>query len=195
MAPNVGAYFMGFSGPDHDLHRGPTSDNLAWHTCYCALHTSGSLGPEHRALKHWEEHLHLVLNKSKSSMGTSEVAYLGHIISAVAVKVDQSKIQAITDWPPPTSITTLRGFLGLAGYYRKFIRSYGQITALLHNLLKKNAFTWSETTDHSFQQLKEALSSASILQLPDFDELFVVECDASGSGIGVVLQQQGHPIA
>ncbi|XP_068653870.1 uncharacterized mitochondrial protein AtMg00860-like [Aristolochia californica] len=94
-------------------------------------------------------------------MDTFEVAYLGHVISAVGVKVDRSKIQAATDWPPPTSITALRGFLGLVGYYRKFIHSYGPIAAPLNNLLKKNAFTWSET-------------------LPDYDELFVVEYDASG---------------
>ncbi|XP_068639334.1 uncharacterized mitochondrial protein AtMg00860-like [Aristolochia californica] len=128
-------------------------------------------------------------------MGTLEVAYLGHVISVVGVKVDQSKIQAIIDWPPPTSITALKGFLGLAGYHRKFIRSYSQIAATLHNLLKKNAFTWSETVDHSFQQLKEALSSTPVLQLLDFDELVVVECDALGGGIGAVLQQQGHLIA
>ncbi|XP_068657983.1 uncharacterized mitochondrial protein AtMg00860-like [Aristolochia californica] len=113
-------------------------------------------------------------------MGTPKVAYLGHIISAVGVKVDQSKIQVITNWPPRISITALRGFLGLAGYYRKFIRGYGQIAVPLNNLLRKNAFSWSEPADHSFQQLKAALSSAPVLQLPDFDELFVVECDALG---------------
>ncbi|XP_068662898.1 uncharacterized mitochondrial protein AtMg00860-like [Aristolochia californica] len=142
----------------------------------------------------WEEHLqhlhqvfsvirsnHLVLNQSKCSMGTSEVAYLGHIISTIGVKVEHSNIQVVTDWPPPTSITALRGFLGLAGYYRKFIRRYGQIVAPLNNLLKKNAFTWLETAAHSFQQLKEPISSAPVLQLPDFDESFVVECDASGA--------------
>ncbi|XP_068649425.1 uncharacterized mitochondrial protein AtMg00860-like [Aristolochia californica] len=116
---------------------------------------------------------------------------LGHIILAVGVKVDQSKIQAVTDWPPPTSLTALRGFLGLAGYYKKFIRTYGQIAAPLNSLLKKHAFTWSPSATHAFQQLKEALASVSVLQLP---ESFVVECDASGRCIGVVLQNLGHPI-
>ncbi|XP_068636072.1 uncharacterized mitochondrial protein AtMg00860-like [Aristolochia californica] len=120
-------------------------------------------------------------------MGTSKVAYLGHVISTVGVKVDQSKIQAITDWPPPTFLTALRGFLGLAGYYRKFIRTYGQIAAPLNNLLKKHAFTWSPSATQAFQQLKEALASAPVLQLPDFDESFVVECDAPRGGIGAVL--------
>ncbi|XP_068649547.1 uncharacterized mitochondrial protein AtMg00860-like [Aristolochia californica] len=127
-------------------------------------------------------------------MGTPEVAYLGHVISAIGVKVDQSKIQVVTDWPPPISITALRGFLGLTGYYRKFIRNYRQIETLLNNLLRKNAFNWSEPTDHSFQQLKATLSSVPVLQLPNFDDLFLVECYALGGGIGAVLQQQGHPI-
>ncbi|XP_068662914.1 uncharacterized mitochondrial protein AtMg00860-like [Aristolochia californica] len=120
-------------------------------------------------------------------MGTPKVAYLGHIISAIGVKVDQTKIQAVTDWPPPISITTLREFLGLTGYYRKFIHNYGHIATPLNNLFRKNDFSWSELADHSFHQLKEAISSALVFQLPDFDELFVVECDASGEGIGAVL--------
>ncbi|XP_068666498.1 uncharacterized mitochondrial protein AtMg00860-like [Aristolochia californica] len=128
-------------------------------------------------------------------MGMSEGAYLGYVISAVGVKVDQSKIQVVTDCPPPKSITALRGFLGLAGYYRKIIHSYGQIAAPLNNLLKKNVFTWLETAAHSFQQLKEALSSSPVLQLPDFDESFVVECDVSGGSIDAVFHQQGHLIA
>ncbi|XP_068657964.1 uncharacterized mitochondrial protein AtMg00860-like [Aristolochia californica] len=205
MAPDVEAYLVEFLVPDHDLHRGPVSNHLAWHLCYYAHNTSSSSGPKRQALKHWDEHLngvftllcshHLVLNKSKCSMGTPEVAYLGHVIFAIGVKVDQSKIQTAIDWPPPISIIAFSGFLGLTGYYRKFIRSYGQIAAPLNNLLKKNAFSWSEPADYSFQQLKAALSSALVLQLPDFDELFVVECDASGGGIGAVLQQQGYLIA
>ncbi|XP_068644691.1 uncharacterized mitochondrial protein AtMg00860-like [Aristolochia californica] len=103
-----------------------------------------------------------LMNESKCSMGTPEVAYLGHVIFAVGDKVDQSKIQAVTDWPPPISIIVVRGFLGLAGYYRKFIRSYEQIATPLNNLLKKNAFSWSKPVDHSFQQLKAALSSAPV---------------------------------
>ncbi|XP_068651582.1 uncharacterized protein [Aristolochia californica] len=127
--------------------------------------------------------------------GTSEVAYLGHVISASGVKVNNTKIQSVLDWPTPHSVTTLRGFLGLAGYYRKFIRDYGQIAALLTSLLKRNAFTWTDAADSSFQQLKQSLASAPVLQLPNFEEVFIVECDASGGGIGAVLQQQGHPIA
>ncbi|XP_068662911.1 uncharacterized mitochondrial protein AtMg00860-like [Aristolochia californica] len=151
--------------------------------------------------KHWEDliqHLHqvfnlmrshhLFLNQSKCSVGTSEVAYLGHVISASGVKADSSKIQAVVDLPTPHSITTLRGFLGLARYYRKFIRDYGKIAAPLNNLLERNAFTWSNIAASSFKQLKHALSSTPVLQLPNFEEPFVVECDTSAEGIGAVLK-------
>ncbi|XP_068648779.1 uncharacterized mitochondrial protein AtMg00860-like [Aristolochia californica] len=120
-------------------------------------------------------------------MGTSEIAYLGHVISAFGVQVDMSKIQTMLDWPTLHFVTALRGFLGLAGYYRKFIRDYGHIAAPLKNLLKRNAFTWTEITDFSFQQLKQSLASAPVLQLPNFEDPFVIECDASGGGIGSVL--------
>ncbi|XP_068657912.1 uncharacterized mitochondrial protein AtMg00860-like [Aristolochia californica] len=119
--------------------------------------------------EHWDEHLqhlcqvftllcyhHLVLNQSKCSMGTSEVAYLGHIISTSGVKVDHSQILVVVDCPTSTLVTALRGSLGLAGYYRKFIRNYGQIAAPLNNLLKRNAFTRSDTTTSSFEDLKAA---------------------------------------
>ncbi|XP_068657918.1 uncharacterized mitochondrial protein AtMg00860-like [Aristolochia californica] len=113
----------------------------------------------------------------------------------MGVNLDQSKIQAATDWPPPTSLTALREFLEITGYYRKFICSYGQIAAPLNNLLKKHAFNWSSSADQAFHLLKEALASAPVLQQPDFDEEFVVECDVSDGGIGAVLQQLGHLIA
>ncbi|XP_068636054.1 uncharacterized mitochondrial protein AtMg00860-like [Aristolochia californica] len=142
--------------------------------------------------KNWEDHIqhlhqvfdlmrshHLFFNQSKCSLGTSEVAYLGHVISASGVKVDSSKIQAVVDWPTPHSVTALRGFLGLAGYYRKFIRVYGQIMAPLNRLLTRNTFKWSNLSASSFEQLKHALASAPVLQLPNFEEPFVIECDAS----------------
>ncbi|XP_068639363.1 uncharacterized mitochondrial protein AtMg00860-like [Aristolochia californica] len=149
----------------------------------------------------WESHMqhlckvfqllrahHLFLKHSKCSFGAPEVAYLGHVISATGVKVDSSKIQAIVDWPTPQSATTLKGFLGLSGYYRKFIHDYGQLAAPLTCLLKCNAFAWSEAAASSFAQLKLALASTPVLQLPNFEDLFVIECDAFRGGIGAVLQ-------
>jgi len=120
---------------------------------------------------------------------------LGHEISADGVAMDVDKVKAVQSWPQPTSARALRGFLGLAGYYRRFIKNYGIIAAPLTNLLKKNGFIWSDTAANSFQNLKNALSSAPVLHLPNFSKPFVVDCDASGSGFGAVLHQNEGPLA
>jgi hypothetical protein len=137
----------------------------------------------------------LFVKQSKCNFGTTFVAYLGHIISAKGVAMDISKIEAVTSWPIPKSPRGLRGFLGLAGYYRKFIKDFGVIAAPLTKLLKKEGFKWSTDADSAFQTLKQALSSAPVLQLPDFECPFIVDCDASGSGFGAVLHQDQGPIA
>jgi len=117
------------------------------------------------------------------------VAYLGHVISAEGVAMDQQKVQAVLDWPPPKSPRAVRGFLGLAVYYHRFIHDFGTIAALLTALLKKEGFRWSEEATRAFQTLQRALTSAPVFQLPAFDRDFIVECDASGSGFGAVLHQ------
>jgi hypothetical protein len=89
----------------------------------------------------------------------------------------------------------VRGFLGLAGYYRKFIRHFGGIAAPLNRLLGKDGFQWNNAAEKAFQQLKEALTSPLVLRLPDFTQQFVIECDASGIGLGAILLQQNQPIA
>jgi len=89
----------------------------------------------------------------------------------------------------------LRGFLSLAGYYRRFIKDYGLLAAPLTNLLKKDSFQWSPTAHSSFQSLKTALSTAPVLHLPDFSKPFIVDCDASGTGFGAVLHQGDGPLA
>jgi hypothetical protein len=141
-------------------------------------------------------HAHqLFLKLSKCSFGETSVAYLGHVVSAEGVAMDVSKIQSITEWPRPRSVRTLRGFLGLAGYYRRFIQDFGKLAAPLTSLLKRDAFQWSPATETAFLELTRSLTSAPVLALPDFTRPFIVECDASGSGIGAVLHQADGAIA
>ncbi|KAD6795019.1 hypothetical protein E3N88_05915 [Mikania micrantha] len=128
-------------------------------------------------------------------MGKTTVDYLGHIISSQGVSMDPVKIQAVLDWPIPTSIKGLRGFMGLTGYYGKLIQSYGSIARPLTDLTKKNAFIWSKQAHEAFTQLKHALVFAPVLTLSNFNHPFIIESDASGRGIGAVLMQHKKPIA
>lgn len=104
----------------------------------------------------------------KCSFGAVSVTYLGHIISQEGVAMDPAKISAVENWPCPRSLRALRGFLGLTGYYRKFIAGYSGVAAPLTALLKKKAFRWTEEVEAAFGQLKQALMMAPLLQIPDF---------------------------
>ncbi|KAL6286677.1 hypothetical protein ACE6H2_011067 [Prunus campanulata] len=137
----------------------------------------------------------LLVKQSKCLFGQPQLEYLGHYISAAGVAVDPAKIECVRSWPPPATIKALRGFLGLAGYYRKFVRNFGLIAQPLTQLLHKDKFEWHHAASLAFEALKAALSSTPVLSLPDFSKPFTVECDASQGGLGAVLSQDGHPIA
>ncbi|XP_061358911.1 uncharacterized protein LOC133303071 [Gastrolobium bilobum] len=127
---------------------------------------------------------------SKCAFGVEEIDYLGHKVSHKGVHADNKKIEAMLSWPPPKSIKQLRGFLGLTGYYRRFVQNYATIASPLTDLLKQGAFNWSEEAQEAFEFLKMAMASTPILVLPNFSLPFVLETDASNSGIGAVLLQQ-----
>ena len=140
-------------------------------------------------------HHKFFIKLGKCAFGHQEVEYLGHIVTPQGVKVDQGKIKAMLNWPRPTNVSDLRGFLGLTGYYRKFVRNYRVIARPLTNLLKNGQFRWTEETEDAFKALKQAMTSTSTLTMPNFNEPFVIESDASGVGIRAVLTQQGRSIA
>lgn len=129
----------------------------------------------------------------KYVFGQQKLEYLGHIITPNGVQVDQSKIQVMLDWPSPTTVTELRGFLGLIGYYRKFVKDYGLIARQLTQLLKKGQFEWNGAAKKAFKSLKQAMTSTPTLALPNFSEPLTFEIDAFGIRIGAVLSQQGKP--
>ena len=138
---------------------------------------------------------HLHAKKSKCVFCQKEVEYLGHIISAQGVRVDPTKIAAMNNWPPPKTLKSLRGFLGLTGYYRKFVKDYGKLAAPLTALLKNDAFTWTHVTERAFDKLQQAMCTTPILAMPAFSTPFTIESDACSNGLGVVLLQDEHPIA
>nr|XP_051206440.1 uncharacterized protein LOC127321439 [Lolium perenne] len=133
---------------------------------------------------------------SKCLFAQPSIHYLGHVISASGVATDEEKIATVKEWPTPMDVKQLRSFLGLAGYYRKFVQGYGSISQPLIALLRKNTpFVWTTDTELAFQSLKKALIAAPVLALPDFSVVFVVETDACDTGIGAVLMQKDHPLA
>jgi hypothetical protein len=116
---------------------------------------------------------------------------LGHIISSKGVATDLGKIADMLHWPTLINFTKLRAFLGLTGYYRRFVKDYGVIAKPLTNLLRHSTFQWSVATQEAFDLLKHKMTTAHVLALPNFNATFTVEIDACGEGVGAILMQFG----
>jgi len=131
---------------------------------------------------------------SKCDFFRKQLEYLGHDVSAQGIKVSPSKIEAIREWPTPTSVRQVRSFVGLANFYRKFIKGFSAIAKPLTELTKKDIpFQWGTEQAKAMNELKRALCTAPVLLLPDLTKPFVVHTDASSFALGGVLQQDdGH---
>ncbi|GJZ53215.1 putative reverse transcriptase domain-containing protein [Tanacetum coccineum] len=152
------------------------------------------------------EHLRLVLGLlkkeklyakfSKCEFWLREVQFLRHVINGNGIHVDPSKIEAVKNWKAPRTPIKVRSFLGLAGYYRRFIENFSKVAKSLTILTQKcKTFDWGEEQELSFQTLKDKLCNVPFLALLDGPEDFVVYCDTSGIGLGCVLMQRGEVIA
>ncbi|GJW63343.1 putative reverse transcriptase domain-containing protein [Tanacetum coccineum] len=153
-----------------------------------------------------EEHLKAILELlkkeklyakfSKCEFWIPKVQFLGHVIDSRGIHVDPAKIESIKDWASPKTPTEIRQFLGLAGYYRRFIEGFSKIAKSMTKLTQKGIkFDWGEKEENAFQLIKQKLCSAPILALPEGSEDFVVYCDASHKGLGAVLMQREKVIA
>jgi hypothetical protein len=159
-----------------------------------------------KSLEDHLDHLHAVFealrdaclfgNLEKCTFCIDQVSFLGYVVTPQGIQVDQAKVEAIHSWPVPTTVTQVRSFLGLAGFYRRFVKDFSTIAAPLHELTKKGTtITWAAAQQDAFSVLKDKLTHAPLLQLPYFIKTFELECDASGIGLGGVLLQDGKPVA
>jgi hypothetical protein len=150
-----------------------------------------------------DKHLHLILQKlienqlyvklNKCEFWLKEALFLGHIISEGGISVDPSKANDILSWKIPQNVSNIRSFLGLVGYYRRFIEGFSKIFKPMTELLAKGkTFEWAPRHGASFQELKKRLTTAPVLMMPDVERLFSIYCDASRQGLGCVLMQDGH---
>jgi hypothetical protein len=133
---------------------------------------------------------------SKCEFWVKEVPFLGHMVSPEGITVDLGKVKEVLEWKPLMTVSEVRSFLRLADYYRRFIPNFSKIAKPIIDLLKKgNKYVWSEACDEAFKHLKKLLTTSPVLAQPNTTKLFDVYCDASGTGLGGVLMQEGRVIS
>ena len=133
---------------------------------------------------------------SKCEFWLREVSFLGHIVSKEGIQVDRKKVEVIIEWKPPRNVTEVCSFLGLAGYYRRFIKGFSMIAEPMTRSFQKNVkFEWSEKCQASFEKLKSFLTEAPVLTQPTYGKEYVIFSDASLNGLGFVLMQEGKVVA
>ena len=133
---------------------------------------------------------------SKCEFWLDEVQFLGHVISAQGIAVDPSKIETVVKWERPQTITEVRSFLGLIGYYRRFVEGFSKMVSPLTQLTSRDQpFSWTDECEVYFEDMKRRLTTAPILAIPDTTKMFEVYCDASYQGLGCVLMQEKRPVA
>ena len=131
----------------------------------------------------------------KCHFNQSEISYLGHLVSQEGIKPDPAGIEKVRDWPQPKNVKHIQQFLGLANYFRKFIQGYSHMATPLTNLTKKSAaWVWTPKCQQAYEKIKESLTTAPLLKMPDPSQPFEVVADASKTAVGAVLLQNGHPI-
>lgn len=168
-----------------------------WERCLCYLDDVIIFGPTfEKALENLEfiferfRQANLKLKPKKCSLFQHQVLFLGHLVTDEGIACDPSKIEAVKEWPTPTNVNEVRSFLGLAGYYRRFILNFSELASTLTNLTKKGVrFRWTSQCQESFECLKEKLISAPVLCYPVENGQFILDTDASGHAIGAVLSQ------
>ena len=149
-----------------------------------------------------KEHLTLALQRlkeeqlyakfSKCEFWLTQIGFLGHVVSGDGISVDPDKTRAVMDWPRPTTVTEICSFLGLAGYYRRFIEGFARLSSPMTKLIRKGEkFEWNDACERAFQELKRKLTTTPVLTIPRSGEKFSIYSDASHSGLGCVLMQEG----
>jgi len=132
----------------------------------------------------------LKLNRKKSAFAQRRIKFLGHIVDNGGISPDPEKVSAVLQIPSPSSSTEVRRFVGILSFYRRFIHDFSETAAPLHAISLKSNFLWSEECEVAFRKLKQCLSRAPVLRLPDFSKTFILACDASNSALGAVLSQR-----